>query len=152
MKVLCYAVLIVCWLQLPLQAASHTFPHDVKTKSGLNKIYNQQVIKVEHVTRPMGSSGGSAKVPFVHHHGTVVTTSSGSRYLVHKGDGYGRTSQTVVTDARHMSDKWHTTKTRSVLGHTVSDFVKAGGPTYSVLKDNCIHGANRMTGLGKRRY
>ena len=147
MKVLCCTVLIVCWLS---QAASHKFRHDVKTQGGLNKIYNQRVTKVEHVTRPMGSSGGSAKVPFVHHHGTVVTTSSGDRYLVHKGKNYGRSSETVVTNARHMSDKWRTTETRSVQGRTVSDFVKAGGPKYSVIKDNCIHGANRMTGLGKR--
>jgi len=152
MKVWCYTVLIVYLLQLqPSQGGRQAIPHDVKTKSGLNKIYNQKVTKVEHVTRPMGSSGGSAKIPFVHHHGTVVTTSSGERYLVHKGDGYGRSSQTVVTDARHMSSKWHTKETRSVHGHTVSDFVKAGGPNYKLFKDNCIHGANRMTNLGKRR-
>jgi len=129
---------------------SGKFPHDVKTQSGLSKIYNQPVTKVEHVDRPMDSSGGSAKVPFVHHHGTVVTTGSGDRYLVHKGHDYGKSSQTVVTDARHMSDKWKTTETRSVEGHNVSDFVKAGGPNYNLFKDNCIHGANRMTGLGKR--
>ena len=89
-----------------------------------------------------------AGVPF-NHHGSVVTTASGDRYLVHKGDGYGKSGgQTVVTDARHMSDQWKTTETRSVEGHTVSDFVKAGGPNYHLLTDNCIHGAKRMTRLG----
>ena len=126
-------------------------PHDVKTQSGLTGIYNQRVTKVEHVTRPMGSSGGSANIPFVHHHGVVATTENGNRYLVHKGNGYGGAGgDTVVTDARHMSSKWRTTDTRSVAGHTVSDFVKAGGTKYSLLGNNCIHSANRMTRLGKR--
>ena len=125
-------------------------PHDVHTQSGLTAIYNQPVAKVEHVTRPMGSSGGSANVPFVHHHGAVVTTATGERYLVHKGDGYGGSGgETVVTNARHMSNKWSTTETRSVEGHTVSDFVKAGGTNYNLLGNNCIHGANRMTKLGE---
>ena len=35
-----------------------------------------------------------------------VTTESGSQYLVHKGPNYGKPSQTVVTDAQHMSSKW----------------------------------------------
>ena len=123
-------------------SGSKEFPHDITTKSGLTNLYNQQVTQVEHVTRPM------AGVPF-NHHGSVVTTASGDRYLVHKGDGYGKSGgQTVVTDARHMSDQWKTTETRSVEGHTVSDFVKAGGPNYHLLTDNCIHGAKRMTRLG----
>lgn len=35
-----------------------------------------------------------------------ITTANGKQYLVHKGPGFGKSSQTVVTDARHMSDKW----------------------------------------------
>ena len=123
-------------------SGSKEFPHDITTKSGLTDLYNQQVTQVEHVTRPIGG------VPF-NHHGSVVTTASGDRYLVHKGDGYGKSGgQTVVTDACHMSDQWKTTGTQSVEGHTLSDFVKAGGPNYHLLTDNCWHGANRMTGLG----
>ena len=125
-------------------------PHDVKTQGGLTSIYNQRVTQVEHVERPMGSSGGSANVPFVNHHGVVATTETGDRYLIHKGSGYGGSGgDTVVTDARHMSGNWRTTETRSVEGHTVSDFVKAGGTNYNLLGNNCIHGANRMTKLGK---
>ena len=41
-------------------------------------------------------------------------------------------------------------ETRSVSGHTVGDFVKTGGTNYSLVGDNCIHGASRMTGLGKK--
>ena len=130
------------------QCGDRELPHDVKTQGGLTGIYNQPVTKVEHVTRPMGSFGGY-NIP-VDHHGTVVTTGTGDRYLVHKGRGYGGSGgETVVTDARHMSDKWSTTETRSVEGHTVSDFVKAGGTKYNLVKDNCIHGADRMTELGK---
>ena len=124
-------------------------PHDVTTQSGLTSIYNQPVTKVEHVTRPMGSSGGSANIPFVDHHGTVVTTGTGDRYLIHKGSGYGGSGgETVVTNARHMSDKWTTTETRSVQGHNVSDFVKAGGTNYNLGSDDCRHAAKRMTELG----
>ncbi|MEQ2215908.1 hypothetical protein XENOCAPTIV_007643, partial [Xenoophorus captivus] len=35
-----------------------------------------------------------------------VTVDDGSQWLVHKGDRYGLSSQTVVTDARHMSPAW----------------------------------------------
>ena len=41
-------------------------------------------------------------------------------------------------------------ETRSVSGHTVGDFVKTGGTNYSLVGDNCIHGASRMTGLGNK--
>ena len=36
-----------------------------------------------------------------------ITTETGNQYLVHKGPGYGGSGgNTVVTDARYMSDKW----------------------------------------------
>lgn len=35
-----------------------------------------------------------------------LTTESGNQYLVHKGSGYGKSSQTVVVDAKHMSSNW----------------------------------------------
>lgn len=37
-----------------------------------------------------------------------VETESGGRYLIHKGPGFGTSTggQTVVVDAKHMSDKW----------------------------------------------
>ena len=35
-----------------------------------------------------------------------VTTDSGEQYLVHKGPGFGKSGQTVVVDAKHMSDNW----------------------------------------------
>ena len=35
-----------------------------------------------------------------------ITTESGQQHLVHKGPDFGKSSQTVVTGAHHMSDKW----------------------------------------------
>lgn len=35
-----------------------------------------------------------------------VTLDDGTKWLVHKGDGYGISSQTVVVAARHMSTNW----------------------------------------------
>lgn len=35
-----------------------------------------------------------------------VTLADGSQYLIHKGSNYGISSQTVVVDGSHMSDKW----------------------------------------------
>ena len=41
---------------------------DISTKSGLNKLYNERVVRVDHMERSMSSSGGS-KIPFVPHQG-----------------------------------------------------------------------------------
>ena len=35
-----------------------------------------------------------------------VTLDDGSQWLIHKGDNFGRSSQTVVTPAHDMSSKW----------------------------------------------
>ncbi len=35
-----------------------------------------------------------------------VTVEDGSIWLVHKGDGFGISSQTIVEDANNMSSKW----------------------------------------------
>ena len=43
-------------------------PHEIKTKSGLTALYNQPVLKREHVQRDMLSSGGKS-IPFVPHQG-----------------------------------------------------------------------------------
>ncbi|KAM9722877.1 uncharacterized protein ACNS7B_018458 isoform 4-T5 [Menidia menidia] len=134
--------------------SSHSF--DLSGRA-LTDLYNSRVQTAERVRRPMGSSS-SAIGPFSHtgvrsvpqhpqspHPGVRVTLDDGSQWLVHKGDGYGVSSQTVVTDARHMSSDWKTIKTREFGGtKTVSDFVKAGGPNYDLLFDNCHLGSRRM--------
>lgn len=81
-----------------------SFSHDIPTQSGLTHLYNQPVTRVEHVERSMSSSG-KGHLP-VNHAGVRVTTAGGEQYLVHKGADYGKSSQTVVVDAKHMSDNW----------------------------------------------
>lgn len=96
--------------------------------------------KVEHVTRPLEGSGGFFGRK---HSGVVVTTDSSDRWLVHKGSGYGKSSETVVTNAKHMSGDWQSGGVRSVQpGTRVADYVKAGGSDYNVAFNNC-HGASR---------
>ena len=64
-----------------------------------------------------------------------------------QGDGYGRSSQTVVTDARHMSDRWRRVGGHDVSNSRVGDYVKAGGSEYSLTRDNCHDGRCRMMEL-----
>ncbi|MEQ2258784.1 hypothetical protein XENORESO_002392 [Xenotaenia resolanae] len=109
----------------------------------LTNLFNSRVQKAERVWRPFdGQSSG--RWPF-YHSGVRVTVDDGSQWLVHKGKGYGLSSQTVVTDARHMSPAWRTTQTKDFDGRkTVSDFVRAGGGKYNTALDNCHWAARRM--------
>ena len=68
-------------------------PHDITSKQGLTELYNSGVTSVKHVTRPLGVSGGSVGIK---HSGVVVTTTSGDRWLVHKGSGYGESSNKLL--------------------------------------------------------
>ncbi|XP_067366579.1 uncharacterized protein [Channa argus] len=70
----------------------------------LTRLYNSPVHQAERMKRPMGDSS-SWFGPFSHS-GVRVTLADGTQWLVHKGDGYGKSSQTVVTDAQHMSSAW----------------------------------------------
>ena len=69
--------------------ANGTRPHDITSRQGLTNLYNSGVSSVEHVKRPLGGSGGAIGIQ---HSGVVVTTNSGDRWLVHKGSGYGDSS------------------------------------------------------------
>lgn len=111
--------------------------------SDLRKLYNSKVFKAERMTRPL--EGMSFQVGIVSHSGVRVTIEDGTIWLVHKGDGYGISSQTVVVAARHMSSNWKIVETKNFGGSkTVSDFVKAGGTDYKLLFDNCHDAADRM--------
>lgn len=35
-----------------------------------------------------------------------ITTQSGAKFVVHKGPGYGKKSDAVIVDAKHMSGAW----------------------------------------------
>ena len=95
-------------------------------------------------------SGFLGKIGFKHS-GVVVTTKDGDKHLVHKGKGYGLSSQTVVTHSKHMSKAWNKKgNAKSVNGKTIGDFVKAGGKNYNLFTNNCHHASKRMHNLGKR--
>ncbi|MGH0139259.1 UNVERIFIED_CONTAM: hypothetical protein FKN15_037207 [Acipenser sinensis] len=81
-----------------------SFPHDMTRKSDLNRLYNARVIHAERVRRPLGNL--PVAIGPLSHSGVRVTLDNGKKYLIHKGPGFGRTSQTVVVDANHMSNRW----------------------------------------------
>ena len=110
---------------------------------GLTRLYNAKVYLAEKMKRPL--EGTAVIIGPISHSGVRVTLADGSRWLIHKGGGFGTSSQTVVADARHMSSNWRLDKTKNFNGRkTVSDFVRAGGSEYSWWADNCHMGSNRM--------
>nr|XP_046256732.1 uncharacterized protein LOC124065402 [Scatophagus argus] len=111
--------------------------------SALTRLYNSPVYKAERMKRPL--EGASFMLGPLSHSGVRVTLADGSPWLVHKGGNYGRSSQTVVTDARHMSSDWRVVQTLNFQGtKKVADFVAAGGSDYSLIFDNCHMGSRRM--------
>ncbi|KAJ8354249.1 hypothetical protein SKAU_G00218160 [Synaphobranchus kaupii] len=63
--------------------------------------------------RPL--NGMSVALGPLSHSGVRVTLADGSKWLVHKGDNFGVSSQTVVVDAKHMSNKWKSLSESSSL-------------------------------------
>ncbi|XP_072536039.1 uncharacterized protein [Salminus brasiliensis] len=119
------------------------YNYDLSKMSDLRKLYNSKVYKAERMTRPL--EGLSFQAGKLSHSGVRVTLADGTQWLVHKGDGYGISSQTVVVHARHMASNWKIIETKNFGGSkTVSDFVKAGGTDYSLIFDNCHDASGRM--------
>ncbi|XP_072536038.1 uncharacterized protein [Salminus brasiliensis] len=139
------------------------YNYDLSKMSDLRKLYNSKVYKAERMTRPL--EGLSFQAGKLSHSGVSrsnkkrtkfklqggryycfrVTLADGTQWLVHKGDGYGISSQTVVVHARHMASNWKIIETKNFGGSkTVSDFVKAGGTDYSLIFDNCHDASGRM--------
>lgn len=112
-------------------------------------LYNSRVIKAERWKRPLASGVSAQWITYVvSHSGVVVTLENGQRWLVHKGDEYGNESQTVVVSTSYMSNQWSLVQSCTVSKlRTVSDYVAAGGATYSVFFDNCNHASTRMMNL-----
>lgn len=80
----------------------------------------------------------------------------GKKYLIHKGPNYGKSSQTVVVDAKHMSKKWTVRQPEAKAKGNVKikDLVKVGGKKYNLWKgDHCQTASrnmyNKATGRGK---
>merc|ERR1712168_587165 len=123
-----------------------SYNYDLSNASDLKKLYNSAVYKAERMKRPL--VGTTFRVGPLSHSGVRVTLAYGSRWLVHKGNGFGLSCQTVVVDARHMSSDWTIVETKDFMGSkTVSDFVNAGGTDYSLIIDNCHLGAERMMSM-----
>ncbi len=105
---------------------------------------------MQEYSRPLDMPGGNILNYFgINHRGQVATLNDGQQFLVHKGNNFGKDSQTVVVDRKFMSNNW------SPRGSSIDakqgqppvrlgDLVKTGGPQYSATCNNCIHGSNRM--------
>ncbi|CAB4017116.1 Hypothetical predicted protein, partial [Paramuricea clavata] len=150
-------------------SSKKSFPHDIKTKSGLTKLYNQKVVNVQPVERPLAGLNngkiGKTAVGIANKLGVktsisgqkkschalwriVVRTKDGGRYLVHKGDEFWKSSQTVVVDAKHMGESWKNVgKSTSGNGKYVGAFVKAGGKDYKLRGGNCHDATDNMKNL-----
>ncbi|KAK1173088.1 hypothetical protein AOXY_G3125 [Acipenser oxyrinchus oxyrinchus] len=125
------------------------FPHDMTRQSDLTKLYNSPVYQADRMRRPL--EGMSFALGIISHSGVRATLADGSQWLIHKGDGFGRSSQTVVVNAKHMSSDWKIIETKDFGGSkTIGDFVKAGGTDYKLLFDNCHFGSRRMMDQKKK--
>ncbi|KAI9520288.1 hypothetical protein NQZ68_020189 [Dissostichus eleginoides] len=111
--------------------------------SELRRIYNSPVFMAERLKRPL--DGLSVRIGPISHSGVRVTLADGSQWLVHKGNNFGISSNTVVVAARHMSNAWEVVRTLDFRGtKKVADFVAVGGTDYSVFFDNCHLASQRM--------
>ena len=50
----------------------------------------------------------------------------------------------MVTNTKHMSDKWVVTERKSIDNAILADFVKVGGKHYNLVMDNCHDASERM--------
>ncbi|XP_071324350.1 uncharacterized protein [Trachinotus anak] len=116
----------------------------------LGRLFESPVYQAERMRRPM--EGFPFMLGPISHSGVRVTLADGTQWLVHKGKDYGISSQTVVTDARHMSENWETFERRDFRGtKKVFDFVRDGGQNYHSLFCNCHLASLQMmqnSGLG----
>lgn len=117
---------------------------------GKQNFRNEEVISAQHVTRPL--IGGGPLKYVAKHHGTRMQTKEGGNWLLHNMPETGP----VVTDAKHMSDKWTVKDVNVAPGKTVGDALKSGksriplGTGY-MASDTCIGTACRSRGYLKKR-
>uniref|UniRef100_A0A8C4SYA7 Uncharacterized protein n=1 Tax=Erpetoichthys calabaricus TaxID=27687 RepID=A0A8C4SYA7_ERPCA len=127
---------------MSFKSGSGNFSFDISTKSGLTALYNTPVYEADRVQRAMG---GMPEIGPLSHTGVRVTLKDGSQWLIHKGPRFGKSSETVVVDAKHMSSDWKVIETKDFQGSKkVADFVEAGGSNYNIIFDNCHLGSRRM--------
>ena len=103
----------------------------------MNKLFNENVVSAQPVSREMGDSSSGSGLPGSHS-GTMVTTESGGEYLIHHGSGFSASGSnpTVITDASNMSSKWSSVgeayKPESSVGGMMGT-----GEGYDVVTHNC---------------
>lgn len=118
-----------------------------ENKQDLNRLFNQKIVSVTSAKRKMASSG-SFKIPFVSHQGNLVTTESGSSYLIHQGPNYGKAADCVITPASNMGSSWKTKgSTMTVTNNaTVGDLMEAGQSSgrYGLFSNNCYSSQRRV--------
>ena len=89
--------IFVCFSRLFSSSSSsrsqsdETRSHDITSQQDLTELYNSPVESRERVTRPLGVADKLG----LKHSGVVVTTENGDRWLVHKGKGYGDSSNVL---------------------------------------------------------
>jgi len=115
-----------------------------RQKRGLREIFNSKVAYAEFYARKSRNGKG------FDHYGVVVTTTSGNRWLVHKGLGFSRNSSSVITDAKHMSERWLLMQKQKVQNVKVVDYLKAAGRDFHPVHDNAFHAVKRMMKLGRK--
>ncbi|CAF2155188.1 unnamed protein product [Rotaria magnacalcarata] len=122
--------------------------HYTHNKQQLNTLYNKLIQSIQEYSRPLQIPGVFATWVGINHWGQVATHEDGQRFLVHKGNNFGKNSQTVAVDARYMSNNWsprgsavNVNPEKSV---NLADLVKSGGAYYNPICDNCMHGSQRM--------
>ncbi|TDH11228.1 hypothetical protein EPR50_G00058660 [Perca flavescens] len=139
----------------PFGGGSTNFNYpDNLSGSSLRDLYNTPVQRAEVVKRPLRVWPLSLfTLGPISHSGVRVTLddAESSQYLIHKGRNHGISSQTVVTSADNMSSKWRATgESRDFNGEKrVTDFVAAGGETYSLPRANCHDATKAMMNQDK---
>ena len=117
-------------------------------KIDLKSLFNSKVVSMQLVKRPLDINviGGLLDRVGINHVGVLITNDQGQQWLVHTGNDFGVSSQTVVVSPGKMSSKW--TSVGGVIqakpDTTVSDLVKTGGSNYNVITNNCIEAAHRI--------
>lgn len=82
----------------------------------------EKIVRAEYATRPL-QGAILEHVPF-DHHGIVLHTSDGNKWLLHNTPDSG----VVVTDAKHMSNKWNIVTDIHVNGDkTIAQTLRSAG-------------------------
>ncbi|CAF1491053.1 unnamed protein product [Didymodactylos carnosus] len=110
----------------------------LKDKKQARKLFNENVVAAQPVSRDMGESSSGSGLPVGSHSGTKVTTESGNEYLIHHGSGFAApgSNPTVITDASNMSSNWNSVGEAYKPDSSVGGMM-GKGEGYNVFSHNC---------------